>query len=570
MTSPQLQTFRNNLAANTLTDAERGALLTALDGFLGEFPQPDEISSANAFMPAIQVDWTSALFSIQGTGGAPLPPSDPLTDVTGTAPLVVTSPTPTTRNVALAAGFLPIARVATIAAMQALTIGASTAVDSTGALWTYEATGALPTDGITAVAATGLGAGQWWRGPTLIATQALAQTQWVLDPQNGAASDENTGLSSASPLRSYGEILRRWGTTLPKLTAAAVTVTWLSDGLTTDGVVAQTAQGTLLLNGTQTAAAPVALGTYTAKDKAAGTLATINVVGHGAWAPGTLVHDTTANAGFWIIADLGGGSATISQPKTLPIGPTSPSVDLVNGDALTVITQTAMSPIGLGTVEGSSFVFVNRLNLNQAAAVAQINKCVVSECATSGLSFQTSVSSAAFALPVFSDCYLGAPLAGKVSVYGGVLPASGTFNFYATGAAFDGDVAMMQRAHFTGTITIGSMYVAEGSWFEYGQGFNGGRIELHAVQISGTPATLYGPPTIQVAGGLEFTIDGATTATAALLCLGGVQIDNANTAFSFNETTGLFTGPTSITPAAIDAGGGMQNPATGSRVSFAG
>lgn len=235
-----------------------------------------------------------------------------------------------------------------------------------------------------------------------------------------------------------------------------------------------------------------------------------------------------------------------------------------------MITQTAMSPIVLGTVEGSSFVFVNRLNLAQAGAIAQVNKCFFSECATSGLSFASGVSTQVSALPAFASCYLQAPLGGKVAVFGGVLPASGAFNNYSPGTELDGDVAVMQRSHFSGTLTLGSVYFAAGAWFEYVQGFNGQRLELHSSQFGGTPATIYGPSEVQVAGGLEFTIDGATTATAAILCLGGVLIDNGNTAFSFNETTGLFTGPTSITPAAIDAGGGMQNPATGSRVSFAG
>jgi hypothetical protein len=568
MTSPQLQTFRDNLAANTLTDAERGALLAALDQFLPIFPQPDDISAASEDMPAIAIDWVSALFTIQGPGGTPVPTTD-LTDVTGTAPIVVTSPTAATRNVALAAGALPIFRVANIAALQALTIAAPATVDSVGASWTYEPAGALAVDGITVVAATGLGVGQWWRGPSLVTASALAQAAWTLDPQNGSASDENSGVDAAHALKTIGEVYRRWGTTTPRLTAAVVNITWLSDGLTTDNVVARAIQGTLFLNGTQTAAAPIVLGTFVAKNKAAGTLATIHVAGHGAWTPGTLIHDTTANAGFWVVADLGGDTASISQPLSLPINTGSTEVALANGDSLTLVTQTAITPLELGSSDGSNFTFVQHLALSQAGAVVALGKAFINECSLAGLSYQSVKTIAVGSTPFLTGCYSAGTggganglVSGAFTIFGGAYQGAG--NSFADGSILDLDVVFPLRGHFGGTIELGSVYL--GQFFEYTAGFNGQRIELHSTTTPPQPTTLYGPATIDVAGGATLAISSATTAVASLLCTGGVNLDGP--AFSFNGGTGAYVGPTAVTPANIDAGGGLQSPSTGSRISF--
>ena len=68
-----LQALRNAIASNTLTTLQQGALTTALDEIIPTFPTPDELSSA--LPPSDQVDartWISALYSIQGNGGAPL------------------------------------------------------------------------------------------------------------------------------------------------------------------------------------------------------------------------------------------------------------------------------------------------------------------------------------------------------------------------------------------------------------------------------------------------------------------------------------------------------------------
>ena len=94
MSSAALLSLRANIAANTLTAGEQGALLTALDAIIPTFPTIDE--RANALPPPDEDDsreWIAALYAIQ-EGSAVVPPPTDVTSVTGTFPIVVAPATP--------------------------------------------------------------------------------------------------------------------------------------------------------------------------------------------------------------------------------------------------------------------------------------------------------------------------------------------------------------------------------------------------------------------------------------------------------------------------------------------
>jgi hypothetical protein len=101
MSSAQLVALRNNIAGNTLTALEQAILTTALDEIAPTFPSPDELANS---IPqpeeALARTWMCALYAIQAEEAPPMPPTD-VTDVTATSPLVATSPTAATRNIAL-------------------------------------------------------------------------------------------------------------------------------------------------------------------------------------------------------------------------------------------------------------------------------------------------------------------------------------------------------------------------------------------------------------------------------------------------------------------------------------
>lgn len=97
--NPNLLALVANIAANTLTAGEQAVLITALENIIPTFPEPDEQGSADAVREA-ELQMVAALFSIAANGGGgPVPPGL-ITDVTGTAPIVVT-PIGTTRVVSI-------------------------------------------------------------------------------------------------------------------------------------------------------------------------------------------------------------------------------------------------------------------------------------------------------------------------------------------------------------------------------------------------------------------------------------------------------------------------------------
>jgi hypothetical protein len=73
MTSPALVALKNAINTNTLDAAQRGALSTALDLLIPEFPTPDELSnSIPETEETLARDWIAALYTIQAGGGTPV------------------------------------------------------------------------------------------------------------------------------------------------------------------------------------------------------------------------------------------------------------------------------------------------------------------------------------------------------------------------------------------------------------------------------------------------------------------------------------------------------------------
>lgn len=137
--------------------------------------------------------------------------------------------------------FHPIDTVLTVAALAALSsaavdgygLGSVVYVQSVGD-WFGLKVSAAATDAITVVNATNRAGAQWTR--LGLRNRAWEQrTTWLVDPQNGAASDENTGLAGA-PLKTMFEVSRRLASAvLPS--GQVTTVTLASDCANTDKVV---------------------------------------------------------------------------------------------------------------------------------------------------------------------------------------------------------------------------------------------------------------------------------------------------------------------------------------------
>ena len=420
------------------------------------------------------------------------------------------------------------------------------------------------------------------KGAAAAASQARAQAQtaWFIDPVAG--SDTASGLTAETALKTYAELALRWGTTQPTF-SAVVTITFLNNNVVSDPLVLEPiliGNGGFLVQGTLQPIGTATLGTWTAKNKAAGTTNEINIPGM-TWVPGTIVHDTTANASFAIDADLGGGTARITEPLELPIAFNPTQVALANGNALEFFEPTILyiNKIGLkaglsiGELPSSTVRTLLNISLNGNLRAFIGSSMYIIECTCqNNCIVQTLHEDAAFG-PVFIGTRFGTfsgfgQFQGFGIFWGGAFNGEG--NTFEDVSQFDYDVLVNGDSHASGgVVTIGSAYFA--AWFANDlpeQTFT------NFVLQAGNSGfvTLWGPTGISVDEGCQFVIRGVNaprppvTAANSLLIIGAITMDTATTAFPWVSGSHAYGAAVTITPANIDSNGSLSNPATGSRI----
>jgi hypothetical protein len=442
-----------------------------------------------------------------------------------------------------------------------------------GAYWVLQATGPAPDAATVLAAADGR---VWVRALSGVQEAALAQALWVLDPSNStaAASDENPG-TLLLPLLSVAEVARRMGTTTPVL-KQATTIQWLSSGTAADPFPLQpifSGSGALTLQGTPTVATTTTILVSTPQNRAAGTLATITANGVAVWTVGQCIVDTTANAIFWVIADLGAGIAQITLPVSNALGFNPAPVAIANGDTIQLQTYQRIFADTLQCAALSGTPILNRLEISTASpgvSFVRISGCTLNGCRIFGtfLTGDIGISSSYSACMLLSFSGTAAQQGGSYRLTAGAMlgnfatiPGSGI-------CSFDGDVVVAGSSHFGGNawqVRFGSVYLANAiinqapsTFFEsigsatYGPG--------------GRPV-IWGPSTFNVANGAQFFVSGGATAAQLFLNTGGLQLDGVAVGSTFTPATGLWSaGTIALTPAAVDANGSVQNPKTGSRI----
>jgi hypothetical protein len=345
MTSAALVDLSNRIATNTLTAAQISALTTVLAEIAPTFPTPDQVGEAVEPLPEeiLARIWISALYTIQQVGGGGAVPS------------------------AVGTTIVPNAAAATALDATTFAVGTPLVVQSFGAEFSLQPKGTLALDGST-VLASNLAGFVWLRGPTLIAQSAVAQLTWVVDLGNstGLASDENTGLTAASPLLHKSEIYRRWGTWQPPLQGGSYSVQYLgADVDSSDPGLFQPffSRGSSL---THFAALPApsftgSLLAVVAKNRATNAaLKSTFAATTGAIAPNMmLVNATRGNSRAFASRLLGAGQWLISQPFTpWPGAATTPVMAEVdtwaNGDA---ITGYVLPNVNLAQLAGHATVY---------------------------------------------------------------------------------------------------------------------------------------------------------------------------------------------------------------------
>ena len=328
---------------------------------------------------------------------------------------------------------------------------------------------------------------------------SLANTGVYWDPANlsGTASDSNSGAASVSAVRSWNEIIRRFGSDSPlqtpgkniiinKLSAQTLNVDpvfffpRISDG----GYAALI--DTLVVF---SAAAPC--GTVTQINMTAGTDMTVASAPAGVTAGMYAFNSTSGSYAF--VVSVASSVATMAQPittagvTTITIGnDTDLGTNWNTGDTVTwynvpnLTNLKAWQPVG-GDVSSASSCSVGWVQWTQIAESSGLGnsdygagsdscQVVYSDCYT------LANISAGNLGPFMSGCYIGGTVSssggqmnifggvvGNVTIYGAYLALSGNAIVQGTTNLQNGTIAQITTAHFEGAI-----YVQEGSAFRYG------------------------------------------------------------------------------------------------------
>lgn len=219
-------------------------------------------------------------------------------------------------------------------------------VETVKSYYTLIKSSALVADGISIVT-PGSGPGQWIRDS---ATDGYWATQsiWYIDSTSG--NDENSGTDSGHAIKTWAELVRRWGTwaELKQLT----TVNILNDLLAADPMNCRIRLGTngfLLVKGVRTVSASGTLNSRTNQNRASQIPGDITDTIQ-TWASklGKLIYIPSTGASAWSLKDLNSGKVRVSQwvvcdESTIPINIAPTEVQLSGSENYQVCTLTKVN-----------------------------------------------------------------------------------------------------------------------------------------------------------------------------------------------------------------------------------
>jgi hypothetical protein len=282
------------------------------------------------------------------------------------------------------------------------TEGQAAYVASVGAVFRLQL-GALTTDAITVVNATGKAGYQWVR-INAYNKACEAQATWAVDPQNssGTASDENTGLDSTHALRSYYELSRRL---FNAEVSTALVVTVLSNLQAGDNPAFSlrvVSGGTLTFLGVPTVLYSGTVTTFTAESTVAAaddnqlsdTSVPVSYTASGMLADGVLFQRTNSTAIYWYgMKDLTAKTLRCSNPVTL----TGTVTALAPGDTYQAVTLPTIGPLRFPFVSlfnGMTYRFLNHVDSNAPIATTPIGYSHSWKTAGLNGQFATSINAA--------------------------------------------------------------------------------------------------------------------------------------------------------------------------------
>ena len=399
---------------------------------------------------------------------------------------------------------------------------------------------------------------------------------WYVDGlnQSTCASDSNTCTSATcssagvGPCLTLGQIGSRFGTWSPTLQQPTI-ITLVSSTPATDlyrfnPIFIGT--GNLTVQGTFSQSVAVTLGTVTAPNYATGTLGKITASGQsgtywssacGGTCIGKYVKDSTANAYFYIRADLGTATASIDQP-IVPLS-FGTYATIANGDALSVGSWSTFYADTFPYIgEGNGGVTVQQCTVNTDSFVTYPRLSTFVE-DTFPHAVESDISGLA---PFFYGCYIDAYY-NNGSFFTSVISGDSGAVSNFSGCQFDGDSIVGLRFHedpASGPMLMDRVYL--------GQSTPDTDVTpaIYQVGVSqyGTER-IWGPTTFDTSGGSTLSIRSAVGSFAGIVLLtGGLTADGASTAFPWLAGSHAYGAAVSITPSNIDSNNSLRNPVTGS------
>jgi hypothetical protein len=429
-----------------------------------------------------------------------------------------------------------------------------------------------------------------------------AAANLYLDPANstGLASDSNNGTSAITPLLTFGKVIQKYGSTTPLLTNTQTLHLMSSQGAGDPVVFSPILTGGInfVLLGTPVAVgAPFSPVSVTAKNRATGTLLTLNT--GGAATPGTLLFNVTKGSYAFVDSNGGGsGPLVMTQPfasaglttvttgqETFPIeDDTWASTDSYQRYSLPQCNLKVIAPSGGDT---SSTGLSNPVFWIQQVHVTDVSGSV-------GYSTYDALAQTGASV-VHSMCWFDPVFVGRGApdelnsanlccwhngsaafqswwAIGGASNTTGAYFLNATYlsnlAAVDGDIIIHSGAGGGGTGLIVKGGYSICGWCYLGTGASstiaGSQLRIEPFFFAS--AQLYGPGGLGVNGGGAIINESGTTWAACFTLAGGITLDSATTGSAY--ALGTFVDGITLTAANFDTYVGLQNPRTGSRFSL--
>lgn len=465
-----------------------------------------------------------------------------------------------------------------------------------------------PADVASNVGYTPATAGNWHPAPSFVsaALDQLAarfpgtaswytQTNIYWDPANGSgvASDSNAGTTSLTPLLTWGEIVRRYGTTAPLMPYGQTTTYHVMSAQPAgqDPVFFQplvSGGGQVLLDctlGLANAGISFVAGALSggfgfagAAPSSGGTpLVMAGVPGY--VVAGTLLQNSTRN-GYAFVDSVTGGNATCTQPQTiasLTATGTIPAPAVQNtwvaGDTIQPLTLPALNlkqwaPQGGDVSAGVSpsggwVLFAHVIDPGGAANTAlpwssHSASLVMSSCLVDSRLDVGQDTTRGFGVYVLGCKLTG----GQTVIFAGEPVFAGGVT--KTVQVFGGEVAFENSAmiHNALTLNAGEVLVtgASGAWSDGLVTINDGLLNIGG----GAASFFWGSYGATVnAGGTYFNNGAGTFAANALLTSGAVKLGAATTGTSYSA--GVWLDGVNLTAANLDANNGLQNPRSGAK-----